>query len=59
MIKSISFIVLTHLFQFNQLKILRQPGNIPSSYTFGEHAFRVVWNWKYIGTYKCYSVDCY
>jgi len=26
MIKSISFIVLTHFFQFNQLKILRQPG---------------------------------
>jgi len=26
MIKSISFIVLTHVFQFNQLKILRQPG---------------------------------
>jgi len=26
MIKSISFIVLTQLFQFNQLKILRQPG---------------------------------
>jgi len=25
MIKSISVIVLTHLFQFNQLKILRQP----------------------------------
>jgi len=26
MIKSISFIVLTHFFQFNQLKILMQPG---------------------------------
>jgi len=26
MIKSISFIELTHFFQFNQLKILRQPG---------------------------------
>jgi len=26
MIKSFSFIVLTHFFQFNQLKILRQPG---------------------------------
>jgi len=26
MIKSISFDVLTHFFQFNQLKILRQPG---------------------------------
>jgi len=26
MIKSISFIVLTHFFQFNQLNILRQPG---------------------------------
>jgi len=26
MIKSISFIVLTQFFQFNQLKILRQPG---------------------------------
>jgi len=26
MIKSISFIVLTHFFQFNELKILRQPG---------------------------------
>jgi len=26
MIKSISFIVLTHFFQFSQLKILRQPG---------------------------------
>jgi len=26
MIKLISFIVLTHFFQFNQLKILRQPG---------------------------------
>jgi len=25
MIKLISFIVLTHVFQFNQLKILRQP----------------------------------
>jgi len=25
MIKSISFIALTHFFQFNQLKILRQP----------------------------------
>jgi len=25
MIKLISFIVLTHFFQFNQLKILRQP----------------------------------
>jgi len=25
MIKSISFIVLTHFFQFNQLKIWRQP----------------------------------
>jgi len=25
-IKSISFIVLTHFFQFKQLKILRQPG---------------------------------
>jgi len=26
MIKSISFIFLTHFFQFNQLKVLRQPG---------------------------------
>jgi len=26
MIKSISFIVLTHFFHFNQLKIVRQPG---------------------------------
>jgi len=26
MIKLISFIVLTHVFHFNQLKILRQPG---------------------------------
>jgi len=26
MIKLISFIVLTHFFQFNQLKSLRQPG---------------------------------
>jgi len=26
MIKSISFIVLTHFFQFNQLTFLRQPG---------------------------------
>jgi len=26
MIKSISFIVLTHFFHFNQLKFLRQPG---------------------------------
>jgi len=26
MIKLIAFIVLTHFFQFNQLKILRQPG---------------------------------
>jgi len=26
MIKSITFIVLIHSFQFNQLKILRQPG---------------------------------
>jgi len=26
MIKSISFIVVTHFFHFNQLKILRQPG---------------------------------
>jgi len=26
MIKLISFIVITHFFQFNQLKILRQPG---------------------------------
>jgi len=26
MIKSISFIVLTNFFQFNELKILRQPG---------------------------------
>jgi len=26
MIKSISFIVLTHLFHFNQLKIISQPG---------------------------------
>jgi len=26
MIKLISFIVLTHFFQFNHLKILRQPG---------------------------------
>jgi len=26
MIKSFSFIVLTHFFQFNELKILRQPG---------------------------------
>jgi len=26
MIKSISFIALTHFFHFNQLKILRQPG---------------------------------
>jgi len=26
MIKSISFIALTHFFQFNQLKLLRQPG---------------------------------
>jgi len=26
MIESIFFIVLTHFFQFNQLKILRQPG---------------------------------
>jgi len=28
MIKLISFIVLTHFFQFNQLKILRQPGDL-------------------------------
>jgi len=26
MIKSLSFIVLTHFFQFNELKILRQSG---------------------------------
>jgi len=26
MIKSFSFIVLTHFFYFNELKILRQPG---------------------------------
>jgi len=26
MIKSFSFFVLTHFFQFNELKILRQPG---------------------------------
>jgi len=26
MIKSFSFLVLTHFFQFNELKILRQPG---------------------------------
>jgi len=26
MVKLISFIVLTHFFQFNELKILRQPG---------------------------------
>jgi len=26
MVKLISFIVLTHVFQFNQLKILSQPG---------------------------------
>jgi len=26
MIKLFSFIVLTHFFQFNELKILRQPG---------------------------------
>jgi len=26
MVKLIYFIVLTHFFQFNQLKILRQPG---------------------------------
>jgi len=26
MVKSISFIVLTHFFHFNELKILRQPG---------------------------------
>jgi len=26
MIKSISFVVLTHFFHFNQLKMLRQPG---------------------------------
>jgi len=26
MIKLISFILLTHFFQFNELKILRQPG---------------------------------
>jgi len=26
MIRSLSFIVLTHFFQFNELKILRQPG---------------------------------
>jgi len=26
MIKSFSFIVLTHFFQFNELKILKQPG---------------------------------
>jgi len=26
MIKSFSFILLTHFFQFNELKILRQPG---------------------------------
>jgi len=26
MIKSFSFVVLTHFFQFNQLEILRQPG---------------------------------
>jgi len=28
MIKLISFIELTHSFQFNQLKILRQPDNL-------------------------------
>jgi len=26
MVKLISFIVLTHFFQFNELKILKQPG---------------------------------
>jgi len=26
MVKLISFVVLTHFFQFNELKILRQPG---------------------------------
>jgi len=28
MIKSISFIVFTHFFHFDQLKILRQPGHL-------------------------------
>jgi len=33
MIKLISFIVLTHFFQFNQLKNLRQPGLQPAQST--------------------------
>jgi len=34
MIKSISFIVLTHFFQFNELKILKQPGYLLFSIFF-------------------------
>jgi len=34
MVKLISFIVLTHFFQFNQLKILRQPGYLLFKYFF-------------------------
>jgi len=42
MVKLISFIVLTHFFQFNELKILRQPSYLfkPSIFFFTVYAYK-------------------
>jgi len=39
MIKLISFVVLAHFFQFNQLKILRQPGYLAYFFKLNQQYF--------------------
>jgi len=50
MIKLISFIVLSHLFQFNELKILRQPGDLlfyvkPTIFFYSDETYGFIWIW--------------
>jgi len=60
MIKSLSFIVLTHFFQFNELKIARQPGYFklnqqiffPNMLNMEARSFRQLNNLIYRGTLK-------
>jgi len=48
MIKSISFIVLTHLFQFNQLKILRQRGYLLLKLFCQQYFYMFIYLFDYI-----------
>jgi len=52
MFKSIYFIVLTHFFQFNQLKILRQPGYFNFFFKLNQQYFFTV---RVFGATECFK----